>query len=125
MTTLIYPSAISDEVYSTDSTTATSLSQDQEIHLQDKVPATAKTGGFVAFICHVARLEAHLLRGEQTNFFGDRFKIALGSRQPIGSGASFVVDRAELIRRNRSVGDDDLPPSTKFVAIKTVRERPT
>ncbi|KAJ9602351.1 hypothetical protein H2200_013206 [Cladophialophora chaetospira] len=125
MTTFIYPSAISSEVYGTESTAVTSQSQDQDVHSQNRVPATAKTGGFAAFVCHVAQLEAHLLRGGKTKFFQTNFEVAPGSRHPIGNGASFSVDRAELSRRNGSAKDDDLPLSMKYVAIKTVRERPT
>lgn len=126
MSTLIYPSAISEELYApAPASTPSAQSQDDVPPQATRTPSTATTGGFAPFICHVAQLEAHLLRGDKSKFFERRFEVAPGSRQSIGNGASFIVERAELQHRKGNADAADIPPSMRFVAIKTVRERPT
>lgn len=126
MSTLIYPSAISEELYApTSGSTLSAQSQETEGSSATSTPPKPKTGGFAPFICHVAQLEAHLLRGDKSKFFERRFEVAPGSRQSVGNGASFIVERAELRHRNGNADAADIPPSMKFVAIKTVRDRPT
>jgi hypothetical protein len=126
MSTLIYPTAISDEVYNPDSLSSpTGQDYAQDLSLPDKISGSAKTGSYAAFICHVARVEAHLLRGDKSKFFEGRYEVKRGSRRPLGNGASFIVDRAELGLRKRGSQADDIPLSMKFVAIKTVRDQPS
>ncbi|OJD11136.1 serine/threonine protein kinase [Emergomyces pasteurianus Ep9510] len=78
-----------------------------------------------SFICHASYLQNEL-RSDDSIFFDDNNRIKQLSRQKIGLGASFTVERAEWLT---GVHIHDVSLSQRFlnwgkyIAIKTVRER--
>jgi hypothetical protein len=85
-----------------------------------------KVGGFAAFICHVAYLEDRLNRGSKSKFFdgGSNGGMKTLAKKQIGHGTSFIVDRAELAYVTGDGSTPEFPRTTRYVAIKTVKEQP-
>ena len=88
--------------------------------------ASPKPVGLVSVICHVASLEATLLRGGKSTIF-NTMRIEPTGRTKLGAGASFIVERAELKQATSSTvpwSGDNAGNKPNFVVVKRVREDP-
>ncbi|PGH04269.1 serine/threonine protein kinase [Blastomyces parvus] len=124
MTTLLYESAFGSEpaevsAYGLPAREAqtSGSSQDSEWSPQ---------GSLASFICHASHLQK-ALRTDDSIFVDDNNGIKALSGQKIGSGASFIVERAEWVagvQGNDSSLSRQFSKWGKYIAIKSVRERP-
>lgn len=80
-------------------------------------------GTLVSFISHAAYLEERL-RSENPVFFDDRVRIKAESKCQIGSGTSFVVERAEWTS-SFNEPPDQLQRWGTYIVIKTVLRGPS
>ncbi|KAL2363631.1 hypothetical protein RJZ56_003485 [Blastomyces dermatitidis] len=121
MTTLLYESAFTSEP-----TEASGYRTEAQTSGSSRDPEWSPQGSLASFICHASHLQK-ALRTDDSIFVDDNNGIKALSRQKIGSGASFIVERAEWIA---GVHENDVSLSRqfskwgKYIAIKSVRERP-
>ncbi|EDN02649.1 predicted protein [Histoplasma mississippiense (nom. inval.)] len=124
MTTLLYPSAFESEVTGAPDPAL----PDAEVHNSNPSQDSewSPQGSLASFICHASYLQNEL-RTDNSIFVDDNNRIKSLSRHKIGSGASFIVERAEWLA---GVHQHDVSLSQRFskwgqyIAIKSVRERP-
>jgi hypothetical protein len=122
MTTYIYRSAFSSDsseigntVPGSNSITTTSRPLD-ETHV-----VSTPNGSLASFICRAAYLENDL-RTEKQPFFDDAYGIKTVSQQEIGSGASFVVLKAQISEEDKEDTSKYKWPQ-RYVAIKRVKDK--
>jgi serine/threonine protein kinase/ankyrin repeat protein len=128
-TSFAYRSIFAGESSTHNEKTNTSGADSRQVSSQnatDVSAVSAKSAGLASVICHVASLEASLLRGGKSKIF-ETLGIESSKRTKLGTGASFIVERAELKRNTdstiSSTGDNG-GNKHKFVVIKRVREDP-
>ncbi|KLJ12173.1 hypothetical protein EMPG_09601 [Blastomyces silverae] len=123
MTTLLYESAFGSEPTEASSYGLPATGVQTPGSSQDS--EWSPHGSLASFICHASHLQ-NALRTDDSIFVDDNNGIKALSRQKIGSGASFIVERAEWIA---GIQENDVSLSRqfskwgKYIAIKSVRER--
>ncbi|ODH37039.1 serine/threonine protein kinase [Paracoccidioides brasiliensis] len=125
MTSLLFESAFVSE--STETSGQGVRTPNVHTPVTSQVAEWSAQRSLASFICHASHLQKEL-RSDDSVFFDDNSEIKELSRTKIGSGASFVVERAEW-----QPGVNKLEVSLsqrflkwgKYVAVKSVRERST
>ena len=120
----VFPSAFSDQTASSFQLVDRSSTSPSGVQSAPPLPQRQRAvqdGGLASLICHVAHLERSLERGSTTRFFAGS-EIKVGKRTPLGSGASFEVERAEVQETTTTAAASKPGMSKSWVAIKTVKE---
>ncbi|KKZ61627.1 hypothetical protein EMCG_03812 [[Emmonsia] crescens] len=123
MTTLLYQSAFGSEPTEASSHSLSAAKGQTPGYSQDS--EWSPQGSLASFICHASHLQKEL-RSDDSIFFDDNNRAKALSRERIGSGASFTVERVEWLTGGH---EHDVSFSQqfskwgKYIAIKTVRER--
>lgn len=76
----------------------------------------SEAGSFASFVCHLAKLDESLRRGEDSVFFGQGGK-QFSSRTRVGYGTSFLVDKVEIAYEQK-----EGPAKKRLAVVKTVRQ---
>ncbi|KAI6778385.1 uncharacterized protein J7T54_000503 [Emericellopsis cladophorae] len=105
----VFPSAFSDQTAS-----AAFQAVDQHTPL-------VSGNSLASLICHVAHLERKLEKQAATRFFDGR-DIKVGKRTPLGTGASFAVEKAEVQGSPTATAAGPDAAIKSFVAVKSVKE---